>query len=73
MEPLPRHVPDREEAVSLTPVQVRFIVSTGLFEDAIRRAVHSLNDLAPWLLRLRLDAQRNRSRLVTRRKQRRHW
>lgn len=59
--------------MSLSPAQVRVIVSTGAFDDAIRNAVTAINALTPLLSRLRVDRQRDRSRLVTRRKQRRTW
>lgn len=54
----------------MSPVQMRIIANTEPFRS---RLVELLHALGPLLRHLALIRQRNRSRLVTRRKQRRKW
>jgi hypothetical protein len=54
-------------------VQVRIVSDSHLFDDAIRAALVSIAEISPLLWDLALRRQRDRSRRVTRRKQRRHW
>lgn len=59
--------------MSLSPVQARLLANSGLFDKAIRDAIAAISAATPWLWNLSLARQRDRSRLVTRRKQRRQW
>jgi hypothetical protein len=59
--------------VSLSRVQARVIVNSGLFDQQIRQALEALQAFAPVLWHLSLAKQRDRSRTVTRRKQRNRW
>ena len=59
--------------MSLSRAQVRILVDSRIFDDAIRRCLATLADFLPFWRSLRLISQRHRTRLVTRRKQRRHW
>jgi hypothetical protein len=56
--------------VSLSPLRVQIVVNTGLFDDALRRAIAQVEALAPQVRRWLLYQQRRRSREVTRRKRR---
>lgn len=56
---------------------VTITVDTSLFDEALARAIEaatrSIAAIAPVVWGMKLAGQRDRSRLVTRRKQRRRW
>ena len=60
-------------AVRLTREQARVIAESRLFDEPIRNFLALVTENAPLIWRLSLARQRDRSRVVARRKQRSKW